>query len=106
MAEGMEGAEILLEAHGLITGPRQAAYSHPEDDYSIVAEIFHSLTGLALTVDEALLFMVSVKLARLRTNLERDSLHRDSIVDAAGYLGCLAMARAERARRGYVPPQA
>jgi len=29
----MRGSEILSEAHGLITGPRQAAYSHPFDDY-------------------------------------------------------------------------
>jgi hypothetical protein len=40
--------------------------------------------------------MVSVKLARLNTNLERGKWHRDSIVDAAGYLGCLAMAHEHR----------
>jgi len=36
--------------------------------------------------------MVSVKLARLRTNLENDTIHHDSLVDALGYLTCLNMA--------------
>lgn len=85
------GAEILLEAHQLITGDRHATYAHPADDYAKVVQIFAGLTGVQLSVEQALLFMVAVKMARLRTNLERGGWHHDSIVDAAGYLGCLAM---------------
>ena len=85
------GADVLLEAHQLVTGPRQQTYSHPTDDYTKVVEIFHALTGVTLTLNQALLFMVSVKMARLRTNLEAGKLHRDSLVDAAGYLACMAM---------------
>lgn len=103
------GAETLLEAHHLITGDRQAAYDHPTEDYRKVVAIFRSLTGVRLTVEQALLFMVSVKMARLRTNLERDTLHRDSLVDAMGYLGCLAMthARTEATRHpdAVIPPR-
>lgn len=95
----MNGAEILLEAHHLITGDRNRDYDHPLDDYEKVVEIFHALTGIDLTVEQALLFMVSVKMARLRTNLDRGVLHRDSIVDAAGYLGCLSAAHSEKDRR-------
>jgi len=95
----LAGAEILTEAHALITGPRQEAYDHPLEDYTKVCEIFGALTGIYLDPQEALLFMVSVKMARLRTNLQRGALHRDSIVDAAGYLGCLAMAHTETQRR-------
>lgn len=91
--EHLAGAETLLEAHELITGPRQAAYDHPYDDYSKVVEIFAGLTGVELSLSEALLFMVSVKFARLRTSIERDGLHHDSLVDAMGYLGCLAMVK-------------
>lgn len=87
----MTGADALLEAHGLITGPRQSAYSHPSDDYGKVVAIFQALTGVALTVDQALLFMVAVKMARLRTNLTEGRLHWDSLTDAVGYLGCLAI---------------
>jgi hypothetical protein len=85
------GADVLLEAHQLVTGPRQETYSHPYDDYTKVVAIFHALTGVDLSLDQALLFMVSVKMARLRTNLAAGNLHRDSLVDAAGYLACLAM---------------
>lgn len=96
MSDPIPGSEILLEAYDLITGDRQAAYDHPLDDYLKVSDIYFGLTGIALSVDQAILFMVAVKLARLRTNLERDRLHRDSLVDAAGYLGCLSMVDARR----------
>ena len=86
------GSEILLEAHRLVNGPRQIDYGHPADDYQKVSDIFYSITGIDLSVSEAILFMVSVKLARLRTNLENDTIHHDSLVDALGYLTCLNMA--------------
>lgn len=94
MPEQIPGAETLLEAYNLITGDRQAAYDHPSEDYAKVVEIFAALTGIRLSLEQALLFMVSIKFARLRTNLGRDVLHHDSLVDAMGYLGCLAMVRA------------
>lgn len=86
------GSEILLEAHRLVNGPRQKDYGHPANDYQKVSDIFYSITGIDLSVSEAILFMVSVKLARLRTNLENDTIHHDSLVDALGYLTCLNMA--------------
>lgn len=86
------GADILLEAHKLITGERQAVYSHPRDDYQQTVDIFEALTGLHLTVEQGILFMVAVKLSRLRTNMVRGCLHHDSLVDTVGYLGCLNMA--------------
>jgi len=86
------GSEVLLEAHDLVNGARQNSYGHPSDDYQKVSDIFYSITGVNLSVSEAILFMVSVKLARLRTNLEGDVIHHDSLVDALGYLTCLNMA--------------
>jgi propanediol dehydratase large subunit len=86
------GSEILLEAHQLVNGPRQNDYGHPADDYRKVADIYYALTGINLEVSEAIMFMVAVKLARLRTNLEHDTIHHDSLVDALGYLTCLNMA--------------
>lgn len=86
------GSEIVLEAFQLINGPRQKDYSHPLHDYTKVRDLFEAVTGVDLTVEQAIQFMVCVKLARLRTNLENGVLHHDSIVDAIGYLGCLSMA--------------
>jgi hypothetical protein len=72
------GADILLEAHRLVTGPRNDTYGNVVDDYSKVIHIFEGLTGIKLSLSDALLFMVSVKMARLRTNLDKNRLHHDS----------------------------
>jgi hypothetical protein len=89
----LKGAQILGEAYQLITGPRQQQYAHPAEDYGKVVEIFRGLTGIELTVHEALCFMVSVKMARLRTAVERGGWHHDSLVDAIGYMGCINMVK-------------
>ena len=86
------GADILLEAHQLVKGPRNNDYGNVVDDYTKVISIFESLTGIKLSMSDALLFMVSIKMARLRTNLERNRLHHDSLLDALGYLGLLNQA--------------
>jgi hypothetical protein len=95
----VSGASILQEAHALITGDRQASYSHPLEDYGQTVAIFETLTGIRLTPEQGILFMVAVKLSRLRTNMERGCLHHDSLVDTIGYLGCLNMIN-ERKRNG------
>ena len=86
------GADILLEAHLLVTGARQASYGNVVEDYTKVIKIFEGLTGIELSLSDALLFMVSVKMARLRTNLDKNRLHHDSLLDALGYLGLLNQA--------------
>ena len=54
------------------------------------------MTGIMMTVEQAVTFMVCVKLARLSTNLEHGRWKRDTVVDAAGYLGCLSMVHEHR----------
>ena len=90
---------MLLEAHRLITNDRNNTYGHPLDDYSRTVDIFRAITGVELTIEQAVIFMISVKFSRLRHNLNLETLHQDSLVDAAGYLGCLAMIDTERHRR-------
>jgi hypothetical protein len=89
------GANILTEAHEIITGARNQSYGKVTDDYTKVIKIFQVLTGIELSYADALLFMVSVKLARLSTNLERNQLHHDSLLDALGYLALLNVANQE-----------
>ena len=82
---------ILKEAYGLVTGPRNALYDHPADDYQRTVDIFYALTGIKLTPEEGILFMLSVKLSRDRYARETNKLieaRRDSIVDIAGYTEC------------------
>ena len=88
------GAEIIREAYELITGDRQAAYSHPADDYQRTVNIFNALMGRdILTSEEGVLFMVCMKLSRLMHELEADLDVPDNTRDAVGYLGCLHMIR-------------
>lgn len=91
------GAEIVREAYELITGDRQDAYSHPIDDYARTANIFAAITGIRMDVEEAILFMVCVKLSRLQHELRSGQKHPDNTRDAIGYLGCLQMVRMGRA---------
>jgi hypothetical protein len=85
------GTEILQEAYKIVNQDRQNTYGHPKDDYTKVINIYQALTGKQLTLTEALLFMVSVKLARLKTNLDQGQLHYDTLLDTIGYLTCINM---------------
>jgi hypothetical protein len=89
--EPTPGTEILQEAYKIVNQDRQNTYGHPKDDYTKVTNIFQTLTGKQLTLTEALLFMVSVKLARLKTNLDQGQLHYDTLLDTIGYLTCINM---------------
>jgi len=91
MSHTSKGADVLLEAHNLITGDRHNAYAHPLEDYTQTRDIFQAMTGVSLTVEQAILFMVSVKLSRLRTALDAGRWAHDTVVDTAGYIGCLSM---------------
>lgn len=82
--------ELLLKAHELTHGQRREDYSHPFDDYTRVVGIFKAITGITLTPAQGALFMVSIKLARINFNDQKDLIHLDSVVDAAGYLWCYA----------------
>jgi hypothetical protein len=46
-----------------------------------------------MTAEDGILFMVCVKLSRLMHELESGQNLPDNLIDAAGYLGCLAMVR-------------
>ena len=95
MSHTSKGADVLLEAHNLITGDRHNAYAHPLEDYTQTRDIFEALCGVSLTVEQAILFMVSVKLSRLRTAMSEGRWAHDTVVDTAGYIGCLAMVNAK-----------
>ena len=90
------GAEIISEAFGLVTGDRQNDYNHPLDDYTRTADIFRAMTGIKLTAEEAVLFMVAVKLSRLSNEIKKALDVPDNTRDAIGYLGCLNMIRRTR----------
>ena len=67
-----EATNVLLNASIIINNDRNNTYGHVVDDYNKVRTIFYGLTGIELDLHECLMFMASVKLARIRTNLERE----------------------------------
>lgn len=82
---------ICEEANHLVYGPRGDLYDHPADDFERTVQIFEALTGIRMTAEQGVIFMLSVKLSRNRYADETNKpiiKRRDSIVDAAGYLDC------------------
>ena len=80
------------EAARLVHGDRGDTYGHPAVDYARTAALFKALTGVELSVTEAVAFMACVKLSRIGMALDAGldaKTVRDSIVDLAGYADCL-----------------
>ena len=82
---------ILLEAEALVNGERASDYGPVQVNWARTVTIFGAMTGIALTAEQGLLFMVAVKLAR-----EAQKPKRDNLVDAAGYLELAAKVREGR----------
>ena len=101
MSSNIDPGDAAYAAWQLTKGPRQDQYGHPWDDYNHVRRLFSTLTNYKhnLTVQEAILFMVCVKMARLMKSLNIEKMHEDSLVDAIGYLNCLHMADAKETLR-------
>ena len=83
--------DVLREAERLTHGDRNAVYGPPEEDYERVVGIFRAITGIPLTAADGALFMLAVKLARIAKHHAADTVHKDSVVDACGYLWVYGM---------------
>lgn len=87
--------QLLREAIKITTSDRNKAYGNPEDNFNNIAQfwnIYCRNAGITLphvsgfTGIDVAHMMVLMKMARLSTN----PLHRDSILDVAGYAACAA----------------
>jgi hypothetical protein len=81
--------QFLKDAIGIVTKDRNNVYGPPEDSFKVIAaywDVYLKHSNVA-TVDAAdvAIMMTLMKIARLTFNKR----HRDSAVDAAGYLACL-----------------
>jgi len=90
--DGDEGSP-LLKAHELVHGDRGRDYDHPYKDYQRTADIFRAMTGVELTVTQAVQFMIAVKLSRFQASPNV----ADHLIDLAGYTECLHMVRQREA---------
>lgn len=88
-----DSGSILEEAASLVNGDRLASYGHPSRDLAATAGMWSAwLTrrfgvDLTLTGEDVGCLMACLKLSRLAGN----PTHRDSLVDAAGYLATVEM---------------
>lgn len=94
---------LLHQAETLINGQRQADYGGKLQNFTQIAMGFNMVLATKLTSpvtpDDVALLMNQVKVARLA----KSPLHTDSILDIAGYAGCLAELQEERAAGVVLP---
>lgn len=82
----MENKSILAEAEGLINGQRQKDYGDPKRMFTTLAFLWAEYLGHPVHPGDVAAMMAMLKLVRLRNSGYQ---HRDSLVDAAGYLGLI-----------------
>ena len=77
--------EILLEAHSLVNGEREASYGSPKESFIRIADLWSAYLGKAVTAKDVAICMALLKLAR-----EANRHKGDNLLDAVGYLGLAA----------------
>jgi Domain of unknown function (DUF6378) len=87
----MRDVSILKEADDLINGQREKDYGDKEKNFQQIADGWNMVLknklqpGMFITPQDVALCMIQLKVARICTSYG----HRDSIMDIAGYAGCL-----------------
>jgi hypothetical protein len=77
----MNHIEFLEDATRL-SHQRGMEYGDLDENFERIISIFDAMTGIGLTCHEAALFLVAVKLARLKTSPDK----ADTYADAINYL--------------------
>jgi hypothetical protein len=78
-------ADILAEANELIHGDRQHDYGPPHVNFDRIGRLWTVILGTEVLPHQVALCMAALKIARLV-----QTPHRDSMVDAAGYIALAA----------------
>ena len=91
---------VLDEAKHLVYGDRQGQYTHPLDNFSLIADLWSAYTGHPFYPDDVALMQGLVKVARAKAEIDlgRD-VKNDTIADLAGYAETLNMVIKERNAR-------
>jgi len=74
-------SEVLAIAGDLINGERQAHYGTPQDNFGTTAEMWTAYLGRDISPADVCHMMALLKIARLKRGP-----HRDSSIDACGYM--------------------
>lgn len=79
---------VLQEAERIISGQRREDYGDVGASFQLIADLWSPILGIEVTPEQVALCMIQLKIARALNGWQRDS-----IVDIAGYTGCLARLR-------------
>lgn len=88
VAEGEQ--TVLGEAANLIYGDRMEQYGNAKDNFTDIGKLWEPILGIDVSAEEVALCLLQLKVARAinDTRLDRP-IKRDTIVDLAGYAGCI-----------------
>ena len=86
---------VLVEAERIINGQRAIDYGDTLDSFTRIGQLWSPVLGVEVTAEQVALCMVGLKVARAM-----NGYHRDSIVDIAGYAGCVERIQSQRQRGG------
>lgn len=90
---------ILLEAEKIINGDRRDDYGGALESFERIAQLWGPVLGFEVTAERVCLALIQLKVARAMHDVDLGRpIKRDSIVDIAGYAGCLEKIVAERQR--------
>lgn len=84
--EPNERARILAESEQLINGDRAKDYGDPATNFGRLAALWAPILGVDVTPVQVALCLTQLKISRLINT----PTHRDSYLDAAGYIGLAA----------------
>lgn len=80
----MKRTGILRVAETIVTGDREEQYGSPEDNFTVIAELWNAAFGTQLQADDVAIALILLKVARVRSGNGGE----DSWVDIAGYAAC------------------
>lgn len=82
IAEPFTRETVLTTAEQLINGQRAKDYGDASENFQRIANLWTPILGVEVTASEVALCLTQLKVARLITS----PTHKDSWVDAAGYI--------------------
>lgn len=75
---------ILRKANECVNGTREGQYGSPENNFSIISELWSAYVGTRIDAVDVSMMMILLKIARARSG----NYVEDNFVDIAGYAAC------------------
>lgn len=80
----MTREKVLTMAKEAVCGQRQQSYGTPENNFSLIAELWSVYLEKDISAQDVAMLMILLKTARIKSGTATD----DSFVDIAGYAAC------------------